>query len=175
MSAALGTARALHRPDFIYPELQSPQHHRGETRSGPAHDRRRRAITAASRVFAAQPLQVGHARRFVAGTLSGLGGAEDTVACVAELASNAVLHSTSRDPGGQFAVRVWVSEAGEVRAEVEDRGGPWAPSPEASEERGRGLVIVAALATRWGIAGGDAGRVAWLELDPAAPRPSAST
>lgn len=166
MSAALGTARALHRPEFLSPQLQSPQHHRGRSSSDPAPDRRRRAITAASRVFAAQPLQVGHARRFVAGALVGLWDADDVVSCVAELASNAVLHSRSREPGGQFAVRVWVSEAGHVRAEVEDRGGPWAPDPAASEERGRGLLIVAGLATRWGIAGGDSGRVAWLELDP---------
>jgi serine/threonine-protein kinase RsbW len=115
-------------------------------------------------------MQIGHARRFIAGVLFGVGAADDIVLCVSELASNAVLHSCSRDPGGQFTVRVSVSPAGRIRAEVADRGGPWNPEPAQDEERGRGLLIVAALATRWGITGSEAGRSAWLELDP----PSAS-
>jgi anti-sigma regulatory factor (Ser/Thr protein kinase) len=124
-------------------------------------------VAAACRVFAAQPLQVSQARRFIVGVLTGFSPAEDVVLCVSELASNAVLHSNSREPGGQFVVRAGVSAAGRIRAEVEDRGGRWAPDPDQDEERGRGLLIVAALATRWGITGNDAGRVAWLELDPA--------
>ncbi len=88
------------------------------------------------------------------------------VLCVCELASNAVLHSSSRDPGGQFTVRVTVSPCGQIRAEVADRGGPWTTGAMPDEERGRGLLIVDALATRWGITGSDTGRSAWLELDP---------
>jgi serine/threonine-protein kinase RsbW len=133
---------------------------------------RRRPITAAAcRVFAAQPVQIAHARRFIAGVLSGFGAAEDIVLCVCELASNAVLHSCSREPGGQFTVRVSVSPGGRIRAEVVDRGGPWGPEPAQDEEHGRGLLIVAALATRWGVTGSEAGRSAWLELDPPAPGP----
>ena len=52
-------------------------------------------MAAASRVFAAQPLQVAQARRFVGGVLSGIVVADDVVLCVSELASNAVLHSSS--------------------------------------------------------------------------------
>jgi anti-sigma regulatory factor (Ser/Thr protein kinase) len=122
-------------------------------------------VAAACRAFTAQPLQVAHARRFVGGVLTGLSAADDVVLCVSELASNAVLHSSSREPGGQFIVRVWTSVGGWIRAEVEDRGGPWAPDPNQDEERGRGLLIVAKLATRWGIIGSHAGRMAWLELD----------
>jgi anti-sigma regulatory factor (Ser/Thr protein kinase) len=123
-------------------------------------------MAAACRVFAAQPVQIGHARRFIAGVLSGVRAAEDIVLCVCELASNAVLHSCSREPGGQFTVRVSVSPCGRVRAEVADRGGRWVPDPAQDEEHGRGLLIVAALATRWGVTGSEAGRSAWLELDP---------
>jgi len=155
MSAALGMARPLAGAQGAHPEAAATR------------DRQAGAVAIASRVFAAQPLQVAQARRFVGGVLAGLGTAEDVVLCVSELASNAVLHSNSREPGGQFAVRVWITDGGGVRAEVEDRGGPWSPDPEAGEERGRGLLIVAALASRWGIAGSTAGRVAWLELDPA--------
>ncbi|HMH93709.1 MAG TPA: ATP-binding protein [Streptosporangiaceae bacterium] len=120
----------------------------------------------ACRVFTAQPMQIAHARRFIAGVLSGFGAAEDIVLCVCELASNAVLHSCSREPGGQFTIRVRVSPGGLIRAEVVDRGGPWKPEPALDEEHGRGLLIVAALATRWGVTGSEAGRSAWLELDP---------
>lgn len=124
------------------------------------------AIAAACRVFAAQPVQIAHARRFISGVLSGFGAAEDIVLCVCELASNAVLHSNSREPGGHFTVRVSVSPCGRIRAEVTDRGGPWSPDLAQDEEHGRGLLIVSALATRWGITGSDTGRSAWLELDP---------
>src|SRR3984957_19873420 len=120
----------------------------------------------ARRGFAAQPIQLAHARRFIAGVLSGFGAADDIILCVCELASNAVLHSCSREPGGQFTVRISVSPGGRIRAEVVDRGGPWNPEPARDEERGRGLLIVDALATRWGVTGSDAGRSAWLELDP---------
>ena len=166
MSAALGTAGSLAGTDFLSPELDAPRQERGQSGASTARERAQRAVAVACRVFAAQPLQVAYARRFVGGVLSGL-GADDIVLCVSELASNAVLHSSSREPGGQFIVRVGMSGTGRIRAEVEDRGGPWAPEPEHSEERGRGLLIVAALASRWGITGGDTGRVAWLELDPA--------
>ena len=124
------------------------------------------AVAAACRVFAAQPKQIAYARRFIAGVLSGFGAADDVVLCVCELASNAVLHSSSREPGGQFTVRVTVSPCGRIRAEVADRGGPWTTGAMSDEERGRGLLIVDALATRWGITGSDTGRSAWLELDP---------
>jgi serine/threonine-protein kinase RsbW len=123
-------------------------------------------VAAAFRVFAAQPKQIPHARRFIAGVLSGFGAADDVILCVCELASNAVLHSSSRQPGGQFTVRVTVSPCGRIRAEVADHGGPWATGAAQDEEHGRGLLIVDALATRWGITGSDTGRSAWLELDP---------
>jgi serine/threonine-protein kinase RsbW len=167
MGAALGTARPQAGTDFFSPELDRLLRGIGQNDSGPARDSHHRAVTAACRVFAAQPLQVALARRFVAGVLTGLGPADDVVLCVSELASNAVLHSHSREPGGQFVVRTGMTATGRIRAEIEDRGGPWAPDPDQNEERGRGLLIVAGLATRWGIVGNDAGRVAWLELDPA--------
>ena len=44
--------------------------------------------------------------------------------CVSELATNAVLHSASRNPGGTFTVRAAVFD-GCVRIEVEDNGGAW--------------------------------------------------
>lgn len=165
MSRAAGTAGQLAGTDFLSSELESQVRGADQANSGLARASHPRPVAAACRAFTAQPLQVAHARRFVAGVLTGLSAADDVVLCVSELASNAVLHSSSREPGGQFIVRVWTSVGGCIRAEVEDRGGPWAPDPNQDEERGRGLLIVAKLATRWGIIGSHAGRMAWLELD----------
>jgi serine/threonine-protein kinase RsbW len=167
MSAGLGTARPLAEADFFSPELGALLRGPAPAQSGSAQDARDQSVAAACRAFAAQPLQVAQARRFVAGVLSGFAVTADIVLCVSELASNAVLHSNSGAPGGQFVVRAWISAVGRIRAEVEDRGGPWVQNNDHDEERGRGLIIVASLATRWGITGSEAGRVAWLEFDPA--------
>jgi serine/threonine-protein kinase RsbW len=175
LSAGLGTARTLAETDFPLPEVGPPPSSPAPAGRGPspaAHPApapvgQPRTVAAACRAFTAQPLQVAHARRFVAGVLTGASAADDIVLCVSELASNAVLHSSSRAPGGHFVIRAWITAGGRIRAEVEDCGGPWVPGAEEDEERGRGLLIVARLATRWGITGGDRGRIAWLELDPA--------
>jgi serine/threonine-protein kinase RsbW len=166
LSAAAGTAGPLAGTDVVSPELQAPVCGGRHAPPGLAQGTNPWPVAAATRAFAAQPLQVASARRFVAGVLTGLGVADDVVLCISELASNAVLHSSSRQPGGQFIIRVWTSAAGRIRAEVEDHGGPWTPDPDQDEERGRGLLIVARLATRWGITGSPTGRVAWLEIHP---------
>jgi hypothetical protein len=166
MSAVLGRAGPPAGADFFSPEWPAARRG-GQQQAGPASGSGRHALAAACRVFDGQPLQVAQARRFIAGVLAGISVADDVVLCVSELASNAVLHSHSREPGGQFIVRAGISATGRIRAEVQDRGGPWTPSPDQDEERGRGLLIVARLATRWGFAGSDVSRVAWLELDSA--------
>ena len=48
--------------------------------------------------------------------------------CVSELATNAVLHSASRNPGGTFTVRAAIFDD-HVRIEVEDNGGTWDEHP----------------------------------------------
>lgn len=99
-----------------------------------------------SRTFPATRDQVPQARRFLAALLSGSPLAGDAVICLGELAANAVTHSRSARPGGHFGVRVTVSQApGWLTVAVTDEGGRWAPRP-ASEDHGRGLDIVRALA-----------------------------
>lgn len=92
------------------------------------------------------------------------GSVLSSVAC--ELATNACLHSRSREPGGRFTVRVQRDDA-RLRVEVTDEGGHWALAAhaDAQQPNGRGLLIVSQLATAWGRAG-DAGTgwTAWFEL-----------
>ena len=55
--------------------------------------------------------------------LAGCPAADDAILCLSELASNSVLHSNSRKPGGTFTVRVTSHEGNYVHIEVEDNGG----------------------------------------------------
>jgi anti-sigma regulatory factor (Ser/Thr protein kinase) len=85
---------------------------------------------------------------------------------VAELAANAVLHA--RVPGHDFEVRLARDANGTVRVEVSDadpsRPEPGTAAPEA--ERGRGLLLVDAVASRWGVARrAGPGKTVWVELD----------
>ena len=82
---------------------------------------------------------------------------------VSELATNALAHSNS-GRGGSFTVAV-IHRAGDVRVEVADQGGTWAPGDGARTESGRGLLVVFTLARACGITGDDSGRTAWFELD----------
>jgi anti-sigma regulatory factor (Ser/Thr protein kinase) len=116
-----------------------------------------------SRAFRATPAQVREARRFLARLLGNCPLARDALACLSELATNSVLHSNSRRPGGRFVVRATVRQVG-LRVEVEDDGGAWEQWQERGDERGRGFAIVDALASDWSITGSEAGRIIWFEL-----------
>jgi anti-sigma regulatory factor (Ser/Thr protein kinase) len=98
------------------------------------------------------------------------GPASDTVTLVvAELASNAVLHG--RVPGRDFELRLTYDRtAGLVRVEVSDThpGHPELREPtaqaSADADGGRGLLLVAAVADRWGVAGRTGpGKTVWAE------------
>ena len=108
---------------------------------------------------------VGEARRFVTAAVKAEGCAElaSTAALLSsELATNAVIHG---DAG--FAMRVaWTGEG--VRIEVYDDGGgdPVELQADPTSDRGRGLKIVDALSTRWGVAPhpDGIGKTVWFEL-----------
>jgi anti-sigma regulatory factor (Ser/Thr protein kinase) len=90
------------------------------------------------------------------------------VLLVSEIFSNSVRHSRSCAPGETVAVAV-ISGGGTVRVEVTDRAGPGTPELRPADrdaEGGRGLQLVAGLATRWGWRRWRGGRlVTWFELD----------
>jgi hypothetical protein len=116
----------------------------------------------------AYPGAVGLMRRMRAELAAAIGecpAAGDLVLLASELAANAVVHSRSGWPGGQFTVRTYLYPGDYAWVEVEDQGGAWASRP--SDDRPHGLDIVAAIAgvDNWGIDGGPHGRVVWFRLD----------
>ncbi|MFF8094389.1 ATP-binding protein [Streptomyces sp. NPDC016675] len=91
---------------------------------------------------------------------------------VAELASNAVAHG--RVPGRDFRLVLYVV-GDTLRIEVTDTRGERLPhprAPAADVESGRGLLLVEALADRWGVTAGRFPRkTVWAELCCSAPAP----
>ncbi|GHC44679.1 ATP-binding protein [Streptomyces flavofungini] len=86
---------------------------------------------------------------------------------VAELASNAVRHG--HVPGRDFRLTLRLTAGGVLRVEVTDTCTerlPRPPGPVAPDaESGRGLLLVEALATRWGTEVGPApGKTVWAEV-----------
>ncbi|MFI2348211.1 ATP-binding protein [Streptomyces sp. NPDC019443] len=97
---------------------------------------------------------------------------ESAAQIVAELATNATLHG--RVQGRDFRLDLAVRDHGKrLRIEVTDTCGDRLPpgpgtatAPAADSESGRGLLIVEALADRWGVASGPVPRkTVWAELD----------
>jgi len=118
-----------------------------------------------SRAFAATPARAREARKFLATILEGERAADDAVLCLSELVTNASIHSRSREPGGIFTMRAHLNGE-QLRVEVCDQGGPWAGHPRADGQHGRGLLIVAQLASNWGRTGdSETGWTVWFEMD----------
>ncbi|MFS4092712.1 ATP-binding protein [Streptomyces sp. AF1A] len=91
---------------------------------------------------------------------------------VAELAANAATHG--RVPGRDFRLLLYVV-AGTLRIEVTDTRGDRLPrirDASADGESGRGLLLVEALADRWGVSPGRPPRkTVWAEIALPAPEP----
>ncbi|MFE7896360.1 ATP-binding protein [Streptomyces sp. NPDC057424] len=90
---------------------------------------------------------------------------------VAELAANAVTHG--RVPGRDAKLRLSREDGGFVRIEVSDARGerlPEARDAGSGEDGGRGLLLVTALAEKWGTAPrpGAPGKTVWAVV-PAVP------
>ncbi|MGH8823338.1 MAG: ATP-binding protein [Jiangellaceae bacterium] len=113
------------------------------------------------------PGEVPRVRRLVGGTLHswGLTGAQDvTLLLVSELVTNALHHGLP-----PLELRLSADD-GCVRVEVFDAAGDHEPAlefPPLDAVHGRGIEIVAALASRWGSAPAPMGKVVWFEVDPA--------
>lgn len=94
---------------------------------------------------------------------------EGAAQVVAELASNAVLHG--RVPGRDFRLGLKLHADRTLRIEVTDARGDRIPQVRdavgGEAESGRGLLIVAAYADRWGVDEAPANcKTVWAELAP---------
>ena len=91
---------------------------------------------------------------------------DDAGLLVNELFGNSLRYSRSGDPGGTVTVVV-AAEGGVVRVEVKDWSGSGLPQLRRvgdDAEGGRGLELVARLATRWGWRERGGFTVTWFEL-----------
>ena len=126
----------------------------------------------ASQSFLVERRSVGAARRFIVAALDdwGLFGlAHVALLLTSELATNALLHARTEF---QVTARYW--EGKRLRVEVLDgnsrRPTPAVIRPDATS--GRGLNVVRALASSWGVEDHIDGKVVWFEL--AVPRSRAA-
>ncbi|MGW7081996.1 ATP-binding protein [Streptomyces sp. NPDC054871] len=126
--------------------------------------------TPRERFYRRERQSVPAARAFVSAALADWGVGErayDIALCVSELTTNALLYGVP--PGRGF--RLHLRYAGDVlRVEVHDSGGGWPRLGDGgdADESGRGLLLVAALADKWGVAERDPGKIVWCEFVQAA-------
>jgi hypothetical protein len=124
-----------------------------------------------SRAFPGQPPLVGQARSWIAGLLPPCAPLDDLLLLAGELASNAVTHTLSGQPGGQFTVEVtWSPQF--ARVVVGDQGSDEVPATVERPgsqvdymESGRGLLLVNALSAVWGTAGDADARWLWADVE----------
>jgi anti-sigma regulatory factor (Ser/Thr protein kinase) len=115
----------------------------------------------ASRTFPCRAAAVPAARRFVRDVLSEqsqqIAEAAELMAC--ELATNSVRHA---ETGFELVIELH----DEIRIEVRDsgRGRPQLLSPRLTDTRGRGLRIVEAMSSAWGVVSIDGGKAVWFTL-----------
>ncbi|MFF9507977.1 ATP-binding protein [Streptomyces sp. NPDC014724] len=85
---------------------------------------------------------------------------DDVLLCVSELSTNALVHGAP--PGRGYRLRLLLEEGGAVlRVEVHDSGGGQPGVREPDGESGRGLLLVEAVADRWGVGERSPGKVVW--------------
>lgn len=87
---------------------------------------------------------------------------DDVLLCVSELATNALVHGVP--PGRGYRLRLWLLADGVFRIEVHDSGDGRPSVREPYGESGRGLMLVAALADKWGVGERDPGKIVWCEF-----------
>lgn len=138
------------------------------------------------RIYPGRLDQVARARSWSTMLFADTGRADDAALITTELVSNAVLHSSSGEPGGWFGVEI--SRRRQARIAVHDLGGRPAPQMATAApqnqygqegppaEHGHGLQIVRTLAAQVGVSGTpDSGHTVWalLTLPPSSAVPFA--
>jgi anti-sigma regulatory factor (Ser/Thr protein kinase) len=113
--------------------------------------------------LSSHPTSAAAARRFVRDVLHRwrLGEREESVLlCTDELVTNAIIHVSS---DMEIVVR---KVDGSIRVEVHDRSSrpPLRRMADIDDEAGRGLQLVEALSSRWGVAAESTGKAVWFEV-----------
>jgi serine phosphatase RsbU (regulator of sigma subunit) len=93
--------------------------------------------------------------------------ADDVELAAGELLGNVLLHT---EGGAVLTLEVLPEPVRRVRLSVQDRSSVWPRrrSPGEAATSGRGLLMVEALAVRWGVEPRGDGKAVWCEFDPAA-------
>ncbi|MFD7033305.1 ATP-binding protein [Streptomyces sp. NPDC059917] len=118
------------------------------------------------RVYPRSRQTVRSAREFARVTLHAWGVThrqDEMLLCVSELVTNALVYGVP--PGRGYRLRL-LRCGGFVRVEVHDSGGgrPSVQDRDVDAEGGRGLLLVAAVADRWGVGVRVPGKVVWCEF-----------
>ena len=119
-----------------------------------------------SKEFAGRPECLVEVRRFTCAVLGDCEAAHIVALVADELAGNAIKHTASGEPDGEFVLRL-ARFANRCLVRVDDQGGPSTPSVCAADDEdefGRGLTIVAMLSARWGVDGDEKARSVWAEI-----------
>ena len=121
------------------------------------------------RRFARRPEEVAAARRFVRGGLTrGSEAAWETAQLLVSETVTSSLDRTASDTGSGTLEVGYAVVGRRLRVEVSDDGGPARLRRRIHAVRsagGRGLELVRALASRWGVRESSAGRTIWFEVD----------
>ncbi|MEV0579515.1 SpoIIE family protein phosphatase [Streptomyces sp. NPDC050392] len=98
--------------------------------------------------------------------------ADDAELVTGELLVNVLLHT---EGGAVLTLEVLPEPVRRVRLSVQDRSSAWPRrrTPGETATSGRGLLLLDAVATRWGIEPRGEGKAVWCEIGPAAPPTSA--
>jgi anti-sigma regulatory factor (Ser/Thr protein kinase) len=131
-----------------------------------------------SKSFEGLPECVSEVREFTRKVVGDDGGADLVELVASELAGNAIRHSGSGAPEGQFTVHL-AALVNRWLVRVDDAGGTTQPhvcAPPVMErtedlddygdevETGRGLAMVAAVSSEWGVLGDENARAVWAEI-----------
>ncbi|MFD4693920.1 SpoIIE family protein phosphatase [Streptomyces sp. NPDC058463] len=97
--------------------------------------------------------------------------ADDAELVTGELLVNVLLHT---EGGAVLTLEVLPEPVRRIRLSVQDRSSVWPRrrTPGETSTSGRGLLLLDAVATRWGIEPRGEGKAVWCEMGPASPDPA---